>query len=34
MVKEESGIEDNRGPIIRERAAYLVHCRALLLDLD
>jgi len=33
MVKEESGIEDNRGPIIRERAVYLVHCRALLLDL-
>jgi len=33
MVKEESGIEDNHGPIIRERAVYLVHCRALLLDL-
>jgi hypothetical protein len=33
MVKEEAGIEDNHGPIIRERAVYLVHCRALLLDL-
>jgi hypothetical protein len=33
MVKEESGIEGNQGPIIRERAVYLVHCRALLLDL-
>lgn len=33
MVKEESGIEGNHGPIIRERAVYLVHCRALLIDL-
>jgi hypothetical protein len=33
MVREEAGIEGNRGPIIRERAVYLVHCRALLLDL-
>ena len=33
MVKEESGIEGNRGPVIRERAVYLVHCRALLIDL-
>lgn len=33
MVREESGIEGNRGPIIRERAVYLVHCRALLIDL-
>lgn len=33
MVKEESGIEGNLGPIIRERAVYLVHCRALLIDL-
>jgi len=34
MVKEESGIEDNQGPVIRERAVYLVHCRALLVDLS
>jgi hypothetical protein len=33
MVKAEAGIEGNRGPIIRERAIYLVHCRALLVDL-
>jgi hypothetical protein len=33
MVKEEAGIEGNHGPIIRERAVYLVHCRALLIDL-
>jgi RES domain-containing protein len=33
MVKAEAGIEDNHGPIIRERAVYLVHCRALLIDL-
>ena len=33
MVKEETGIEGNSGPIIRERAVYLVHCRALLIDL-
>jgi len=33
MVKEESGIEGNQGPIYRERAAYRVHCRALLIDL-
>lgn len=33
MVKEETGIEGNHGPIIRERAVYLVHCRALLIDL-
>lgn len=33
MVKEESGIEGNLKPIIRERAVYLVHCRALLIDL-
>lgn len=34
MVKEEAGIEGNRGPIIRERAVYLVRCRALLIDLS
>lgn len=34
MVKEEAGIEGNLGPIIRERAVYLVHCRALLVDLS
>ena len=34
MVKEETGIEGNSGPIIRERAVYLVHCRALLIDLS
>lgn len=33
MVKEENGIEGNTGIIIRERAVYLVHCRALLIDL-
>lgn len=33
MVKEETGIEGNSGVIIRERAVYLVHCRALLIDL-
>lgn len=33
MVKEEAGIEGNHGPIIRERAVYLVRCRALLIDL-
>jgi hypothetical protein len=33
MIKEESGIEGNTGPVYRERAVYLVHCRALLLDL-
>jgi hypothetical protein len=34
MVKEETGIEGNQGPIIRERAVYQVHCRALLIDLS
>jgi len=34
MVKEEAGIEGNHGPIIRERAVYLVCCRALLIDLS
>ena len=33
MVKEESGIEGISGPIYRERAVYVVHCRALLIDL-
>lgn len=33
MVKEELRIEGNRGPIIRERAVYLIHCRAILVDL-
>lgn len=33
MVKEEAGIEGNQGPIFRERAVYLVRCRALLIDL-
>ncbi len=34
MVKEEAGIEGNHSPIIRERAVYLVRCRALLIDLS
>jgi hypothetical protein len=34
MVKEESGIEGNRGPIHRERAVYRIRCRALLIDLS
>jgi len=34
MVKEESGIEGNRDPIYRERAVYLVRCKALLIDLS
>lgn len=33
MVQEEAGIEGNQGPVIRERAVYLVQCRALLIDL-
>ncbi|NVN90004.1 MAG: RES family NAD+ phosphorylase [Desulfuromonadales bacterium] len=33
MLKEEAGIENNRGPVVRERAVYLVCCRALLIDL-
>jgi hypothetical protein len=33
MVKEESGIEGNTGPIYRERAVYRVRCKALLVDL-
>lgn len=34
MVKEESGIEGNTGLIHRERAVYLIHCKALLIDLS
>ena len=34
MVKEESGIEGNTGLIQRERAVYLIHCKALLIDLS
>lgn len=34
MVKEESGIEGNKDPIYRERAVYLIHCKALLIDLS
>jgi RES domain len=34
MVKEESGIEGNTGLIRRERAVYLIHCQALLIDLS
>jgi len=34
MVKEESGIEGNRDPIYRERAVYLIRCKALLIDLS
>ncbi len=34
MVKEESGIEGNRNPVYRERAVYLVRCKALLIDLS
>jgi len=34
MVQEEGRIEGNVGQIIRERAVYLVHCRALLTDLS
>lgn len=34
MVKEESGIEGNRKPVYRERAVYLVRCKALLIDLS
>ncbi len=34
MVKEEAGIEGNIGPVFRERAVYLVRCRALLIDLS
>ena len=32
MVREESGIEGNQRTIYRERAVYLVHCKALLID--
>jgi hypothetical protein len=34
MVREESGVEGNRGPVYRERAVYLVRCKALLIDLS
>lgn len=34
MVKDELRIEGIQGPIYRERAVYLVHCRALLIDLS
>ncbi len=33
MLREEQRIEGIKGPIIRERAVYLVHCRAVLIDL-
>lgn len=33
MIKEELRVEGTKGPIIRERAVYLVHCRAVLIDL-
>ena len=34
MVKEESGVEGDQRPIYRERAVYLVRCKALLIDLS
>ena len=34
MVREESGIEGNQRSVYRERAVYLVHCKALLIDLS
>ena len=34
MVQEEAKIEGNTGPIYRERAVYLVRCKALLIDLS
>lgn len=34
MVKEESGIEGNSDPIYRERAVYLIYCKALPIDLS
>lgn len=33
MLREEQRVEGVTGPIIRERAVYLVHCRAVLIDL-
>lgn len=33
MLREERRIEGIQGPIFRERAVYLVHCRAVLIDL-
>jgi hypothetical protein len=33
MIQEELRVEGLKGPIIRERAVYLVHCRAVLIDL-
>jgi len=33
MIREELRVEGAKGPIIRERAVYLVHCRAVLIDL-
>jgi len=34
MVREESGVEGNRRSVYRERAVYLVHSKALLIDLS
>jgi hypothetical protein len=33
MIREELRVEGIKGPIIRERAVYLVQCRAVLIDL-
>jgi hypothetical protein len=33
MMREELRVEGLKGPIVRERAVYLVHCRAVLIDL-
>lgn len=33
MLREEQKVDGTTGPIIRERAVYLVHCRAVLIDL-
>jgi len=33
MIREEQRVEGLKGPIVRERAVYLVHCRAVLIDL-
>ncbi|MDD2732654.1 MAG: RES family NAD+ phosphorylase [Desulfuromonadaceae bacterium] len=33
MIQEELRVEGSKGPIIRERAVYQVHCRAVLIDL-
>lgn len=33
MIREEQRVEGLKGPIVRERAVYFVHCRAVLIDL-